>query len=121
MSNISVNLGEKPELMWVDIDKISVDSNYQRELKAGRVAQILKDFNWAHFQPVMLAEQVDGTFRQRFSLNSGRFAMIDDGLGFSLVPWSPSLEKQIGRHVTGVARSDGGIDWSFGRRRGLGL
>ena len=38
-----------------------------------------------------------------------------------LVPWSPSLEKQLGRHVSGVARADGGIDWGFGRNRGLGL
>ncbi|GIK82946.1 MAG: type VI secretion protein [Alphaproteobacteria bacterium] len=64
---------------------------------------------------------VAGTYRQRFALASGRFAMIDDGLGFQLVPWSPSLEKQLGRHVSGVARSDGGIDWGFGRKRGLGL
>jgi hypothetical protein len=47
--------------------------------------------------------------------------MIDDGLGFQLVPWSPSLEKQIGRHVSGDARDDGGVDWDFGRKRGLGL
>ena len=66
-------------------------------------------------------EYVSGTYRQRFVLASGRFAMIDDGLGFQLVPWSPSLEKQLGRHVSGLARGDGGIDWSFGRKRGLGL
>ncbi|RVO59184.1 relaxase/mobilization nuclease domain-containing protein [Sinorhizobium meliloti] len=66
-------------------------------------------------------EYVAGTYRQRFALASGRFAMIDDGLGFQLVPWSPSLEKQLGRHVSGLARSDGGVDWSFGRKRGLGL
>ena len=66
-------------------------------------------------------EYVAGSYRQRFTLASGRFAMIDDGLGFQLVPWSPSLEKQLGRHVSGVARDDGGIDWDFGRKRGLGL
>jgi len=66
-------------------------------------------------------EYVAGTYRQRFALASGRFAMIDDGLGFQLVPWTPSLEKQLGRHVSGVARGDGGVDWSFGRKRGLGL
>jgi hypothetical protein len=38
-------------------------------------------------------EYVAGTYRQRFALASGRFAMIDDGLGFQLVPWSPSLER----------------------------
>ncbi len=66
-------------------------------------------------------EYVAGSYRQRFTLASGRFAMIDSGLGFQLVPWTPSLEKQLGRHVSGIARDDGGIDWSFGRKRGLGL
>ncbi|OJX78638.1 VirD2 family relaxase/mobilization nuclease [Magnetospirillum sp. 64-120] len=66
-------------------------------------------------------EYVAGTYRQRFLLASGRFAMIDDGLGFQLVPWSPSLEKHLGRHVSGIMRGDGGIDWEFGRKRGLGL
>jgi hypothetical protein len=66
-------------------------------------------------------EHVSGAYRQRLTLSSGRFAMIDNGLGFQLVPWSPSLEKQLGRHVGGVAKDGGGIEWSFGRRRGLGL
>ncbi|MBL6854181.1 MAG: DUF3363 domain-containing protein, partial [Alphaproteobacteria bacterium] len=66
-------------------------------------------------------EYVAGAYQRRIALASGRFAMIDDGIGFQLVPWSPSLEKQLGRHVSGLARSDGGIDWSFGRKRGLGL
>lgn len=75
-------------------------------------------------QPFKVAgngEYVAGTYRQRMTLASGRFAMIDDGLGFQLVPWSPSLESQLGKHVSGVARGDGGVDWSFGRKRGLGL
>lgn len=59
---IPSDLGQKPDLMWVSIDKILVDHNYQREIKPGRVAQILREFNWAHFQPVMLAEQPDGNF-----------------------------------------------------------
>jgi hypothetical protein len=54
-------------------------------------------------------------------LASGRFAMIDNGLGFQLVPWSPSLERNLGKHVSGIARGDSGVDWSFGRQRGLGL
>jgi type IV secretory pathway VirD2 relaxase len=66
-------------------------------------------------------EYVAGSYRRRFDLASGRFAMLDDGLGFQLVPWSPSLEQHLGRHVSGVARGDGGIDWSFGRKRGIGL
>ena len=64
-------------------------------------------------------EHVTGNYRQRMTLTSGRFAMIDDGLGFQLVPWAPSLEKQLGRTVQGVAKSDGGISWSLGRNRDL--
>jgi type IV secretory pathway VirD2 relaxase len=73
------------------------------------------------FNALAAGEYVAGTYRQRFALASGRFAMIDDGLGFRLVPWTPSLEKQLGRHVSGVARDDGGVDWGFGRNRGIGL
>ncbi|TCT32676.1 NADP-dependent oxidoreductase [Martelella mediterranea] len=33
----------------------------------------------------------------------GRFAMIDDGLGFQLVPWSQGLVEKLGQHVSGAA------------------
>lgn len=66
-------------------------------------------------------EHVSGIYRQRVTLASGRFAMIDDGMGFQLVPWTPSVEQHLGRQVSGVARSGGGVDWSFGRKRGIGL
>ncbi len=66
-------------------------------------------------------DNVSGIYSRRFSLASGRYAMIDDGLGFQLVPWSPSIENRFERHVAGIARSHGGTDWSFGRKRGLGM
>ena len=73
------------------------------------------------YRPAASGEKVAGVVRQRLALASGRFAMIDDGLGFQLVPWSPSIERQIGQHVSGVSRGAGGVDWSFGRNRGLGM
>lgn len=42
-------------------------------------------------------------------------------MGFQLVPWQPILEKRIGQHIGGVRRSDGGIEWSLGRQRTLGI
>jgi Protein of unknown function (DUF3363) len=47
--------------------------------------------------------------------------MIDDGMGFSLVPWQPALEKRLGQQLSGVAMPGGGVDWLFSRSRGLGL
>ena len=66
-------------------------------------------------------EAVAGVYRRRLDLASGRFAMIDDGLGFQLVPWRPSLEPNLGRAVVGRALPGGGFDWTRGRGRGLGL
>jgi type IV secretory pathway VirD2 relaxase len=74
-----------------------------------------------NYQPTAEGERVSGVYRQRVTLASGRFAMIDDGLGFQLVPWRPALEKELGREVRGVVASGGSIDWTLGRKRGFGL
>ena len=66
-------------------------------------------------------EHVAGVYRQRVQLASGRFAMIDSGLGFELVPWRRALEEHLGRHVSGVVQQHGVVAWNFGRARGLGI
>ena len=65
-------------------------------------------------------DYVAGTLQQRVTLASGRFAVIDNGLGFALVPWTPSLDTRLGKHISGVMREGGSVEWSFGRARGLG-
>ena len=95
--------------------------NTLRDRELSAVGERIATETGVPFNRAGSGEYVAGAYRQRLALASGRFAMIDDGLGFQLVPWSPSLEKEIGRHVTGVARDDGGVDWEFGRKRGLGL
>jgi type IV secretory pathway VirD2 relaxase len=73
------------------------------------------------FKPAETGNYVSGTFIGSVNLASGKFAMIEDGLGFSLVPWHPVLEKRLERYVAGIAMPDGDIDWTFGRTRGLSL
>ncbi|PWB91265.1 type VI secretion protein [Methylocystis sp. MitZ-2018] len=90
----------------------------RRELDA--VGAKLASETGRSYRPTTSGANVAGVYRQRLSLASGRFAMIDDGLGFQLVPWSPSLEPKRGQHISGVM-SPGGVDWSFGRKRGLGI
>jgi len=72
-------------------------------------------------RPSPEGEHVAGIYRRRFVLSSGRFAMIDDGMGFQLVPWRPALERHLGREVSGIATAGGGVIWSFGRKIGLGI
>jgi type IV secretory pathway VirD2 relaxase len=91
----------------------------RRELDAA-ATKLADETGLAH-RPSGEGEYVAGTFRQRVVLASGRFAMIDDGLGFQLVPWRPALEQHLGQHVSGVMMPSGGIEWNFGRKLGLGL
>ncbi|MCX7587290.1 relaxase/mobilization nuclease domain-containing protein [Phenylobacterium sp. 58.2.17] len=96
-----------------------LDTLRSRELGAA-VTQLAAETGLAH-RPSAAGEFVAGAYRQRLDLASGRFAMIDDGLGFQLVPWRPALDPHLGRQVSGMMAVGGSVDWSFGRRRNLGL
>ena len=96
-----------------------LDTLRRREL-GDAVAKLSAETGLAH-HPSGDGDHVAGTYRQRVILASGRFAMIDDGLGFQLVPWRPALEQRFGLHVSGTLTPSGSVDWSFGRKRGLGL
>ena len=91
----------------------------RRELD-GTAAKLTAETGLVH-QPVGEGDAVSGVYRQRITLSSGRFAMIDNGLGFQLVPWRPALEQQLGKEVQGVVMTDGNVTWTFGRKRGLGI
>jgi len=83
------------------------------------ISRIAADTGLKH-RPAMDGENITGVYRNRVILASGRFAMIDDGLGFDLVPWRPALEQHLGSEVRGRMRG-AGIEWNFERKRGLSL
>lgn len=91
-----------------------------RKLELDAVGRRLASETGQAHLPAGTGDHVSGVYRRRLSLASGRFAMIDNGLGFQLVPWTPSLERELGRQVNGIA-GPGGVDWSFGRKRDLSL
>lgn len=96
-----------------------IETLRRRELD-GVGKRLTAESGLAH-RPTVAGDYVTGTYRRQITLSSGRFAVIDDGLGFQLVPWTPSLEPQLGRYVSGVAMPSGGVEWSFRRTRGIGL
>jgi type IV secretory pathway VirD2 relaxase len=94
-------------------------STLRRQELDAAIADLSRETGRAHHSTTE-GESVAGVYRQRVTLASGRFAMIDDGLGFQLVPWRPALEAKLGQHVSGIAKAVG-VDWDFSRKRGLGL
>ena len=72
-------------------------------------------------KPSGAGDYVSGIYRERVTLSTGRFAMIDEGLGFQLVPWRPALDQHLGQHITGTMTPGGSVDWALGRGRGISL
>lgn len=70
-------------------------------------------------RPVADGDRVTGIYRRSVLLVSGRYAMLDDGLSFSLVPWRPVIEQRIGQTLTAMLRG-GGSSWEIGRAQGIG-
>jgi hypothetical protein len=62
MSDINLDIGDKPDLAWVDVGLIDVDSNYQREIRPALVDRILRGFSWAKFGALVLTRKDDGRY-----------------------------------------------------------
>ena len=60
--------------------------------------------------------RVEGVYRRSLELASGRFAIIEKSREFTLVPWRPVLERNLGKQVSGVMRGEG-ESWTLGRQR----
>jgi type IV secretory pathway VirD2 relaxase len=113
----------------MDDGRIRVPRDFIANLERTEIARVgraMAGERGLTFQQAKAGEYVSGKLVGSTQLASGRFAIIesltgDGGLGFSLVPWQPVLDKRIGQHISGIMRDGGGIEWGFGRKRGLGL
>lgn len=69
------------------------------------------------YRPVADGQRVTGVYRRNVLLASGRYAMLDDGRGFSLVPWKPVIEFRLGQQIAATVRGSG-VSWEIGQQRG---
>ncbi len=65
-------------------------------------------------------ERIRGRYKGAVELVSGKYALVESALEFTLVPWRPVIEKELGRNVSGLMRGDG-ISWEIGRGLGIGM
>jgi hypothetical protein len=116
------NLVSMGHAIRLDDGRIRVSKDLVANLERTEVSRVGKAMaaeRGLKFTAAKTGEYVSGKLVGSTQLASGRFAMIDDGIGFQLVPWQPVLDKRIGQHISGTVRAAGGIEWSFGRNRGL--
>ena len=99
--------------------RIFLARNLLATLRARELSHAAKDIaaetGLAH-HPVVEGQRIDGTYRRSVMLASGRFAMLDDGMGFSLVPWKPVIEQRLGQQLAATVRG-ASVSWEIGRWR----
>ena len=90
----------------------------QREVEE-RGAKIAQE-RGGSFRMAEDGERITGRYREAVQLNSGKYALIERARDFTLVPWRPVIEKDLGRTVSGLVRGSS-ISWELGRSRGIGI
>ncbi|MCZ4341383.1 relaxase/mobilization nuclease RlxS [Sphingomonadaceae bacterium G21617-S1] len=87
----------------------------RRDLRAAAVG--LQNETGLDYREAITGDRVEGVVRRRIDLVSGRYALLEHSHEFSLVPWRPAFESQIGKSVSGIMRGTA-THWTFGRGRG---
>ena len=103
--------------------RVILARNLLSTLRNRELAQAAKDIaaeTGLEHRPVADGQRVAGIYRRSVMLASGRYAMLDDGIGFSLVPWRPVIEQRLGQQITATVRG-GSVSWELGRQRSFGV
>lgn len=80
--------------------RVFLARNLLTVMRNREVAQAGKDIaaeTGLEHRPAADGQRVAGIYRRSVMLASGRYAMLDDGMGFSLVPWKPVIEQRLGQ------------------------
>ena len=88
-----------------------------RDRELAEVGKVIQHQTGLRHRPLREGERANGIYRRSVQLASGRFAMLDDGMGFSLVPWRPVVEQRLGQQVSAIVRG-ASVTWELGRQRG---
>ncbi|MDR1074989.1 MAG: relaxase/mobilization nuclease and DUF3363 domain-containing protein [Xanthomonadaceae bacterium] len=89
-----------------------------RERELAQAGKVIAAETGLEHRPVADGQRVAGVYRRSVMLASGRYAMLDDGMGFSLVPWRPVIEQRLGQQLAATVRG-GAASWEIGRQRGI--
>ncbi|MEW6344218.1 MAG: relaxase/mobilization nuclease and DUF3363 domain-containing protein [Pseudomonadota bacterium] len=103
--------------------RVVVARNLLATLRGRELAQVAKDIaieTGLEHRPVADGQRVAGIYRRSVMLASGRYAMLDEGTGFSLVPWKPVIEQRLGQQLAATVRNSG-VSWEIGRQRGMSI
>nr|WP_241490714.1 DUF3363 domain-containing protein [Sphingomonas sanguinis] len=89
-----------------------------REREVARVGAEMAVAKNLPFRAAGDGETIRGKFTGTVQLSSGKFAMVEQSHEFTLVPWRPVIDRQLGKEISGIVQG-GSVSWQLGRQRGL--
>ena len=89
-----------------------------RDRELAEAGKVIQHQTGLIHRPLRDGERANGVYRRSVQLASGRFAMLDDGMGFSLVPWRSVVEQRLGQQVSAIVLGSS-VTWGVGRQHGL--
>ena len=111
-------------LAWKDGDQVWYRGNLLATLSRQELAEKGEELAKSEggiFRMVEDGERISGRYKGALELVSGKYALIEtSGREFTLVPWRPVIEHELGRNISGIMHGDG-ISWELGRSRTLGI
>lgn len=93
-------------------DRLDILRRCELQRIAGRLSREL-GVPFVEAEPALA---IEGIYRRSVRVGTMRMAVIENSREFTLVPWRPVLERQIGRQVSGIMRGKD-VSWHFGRQR----
>lgn len=81
-------------------------------------ARKVSEVNGKPYSALGSARSVEGIYQKSIDRPSGKFAVIERARDFTLVPWRPVMDRNLGKSLSGRI-SAGGISWDVTKQRGL--
>ena len=81
-------------------------------------AKKLSEVNGKPYSALGSARSVQGIYQKSIDRPSGKFAVIERAKDFTLVPWRPVMERNLGKSLSGRVFA-GSISWDVTKQRGL--
>lgn len=125
-------IGDSPELIWVNVAQLVIDNDYQREISAfgwKMINKIADGFNWSMFSPIIVAHHtalrfalIDGQHRVHAALLRGitevpamlvHASIAEQALAFAS---SNNNRVQVSKHQVYKASLAAGEGWAIAAR-----
>ena len=72
------------------------------------------------YKPAPQSGRISGVYRQAIQRPSGKFAVIEKSKEFTLVPWRETMDRNLGKSISGVMKGQT-ISWTLTKARGQSI